>query len=147
MSTSNAVQQTVLALRPRTGLRIGLWVGQVLLAGMFLMAGFMKTTMPVADLAQQGLAWTTSVPEALVRFIGLSEIAGAIGLVLPALTRIKPILTAWAALGLLTIMVLAMGMHALRGEYGALPMNAILGGIAAFVAWGRFRWAPIAPRV
>ena len=82
-----------------------------------------------------------------MRFIGLSEIAGAIGLVLPALTRIKPILTAWAAVGLTTIMVLAMIMHAVRGELGALPMNAVLGGMAAFVAWGRFRWAPIAPRV
>jgi uncharacterized membrane protein YphA (DoxX/SURF4 family) len=146
MSTSNAVQQAVMGIRRRTGPRIALWAAQLLLAGMFLMAGVMKISTPMADLAQQ-LAWTASTPEALVRFIGLAEIAGAIGLVLPALTRIKPILTAWAAVGLLTIMVLASAMHTVRGELGALPLNAVLGGLAALVAWGRFRWAPIAPRV
>ena len=83
------------------------------------------------------------VPLALVRFIGISELLGAVGLILPALTKIKPLLTPLAALGLLTIMILAMGFHVSRGEAGTLPFNIVLGGLAAFVAWGRTSKAPI----
>jgi len=148
MATSNAVHEAAVGLRnPRMGLRVGLWVGQVLLVPVFLMAGWSHATTPIPALVQQGMGWAGASPEALVRFIGISELAGAIGLVLPALTRIKPILTAWAALGLMVIMVLAAAMHVARGEMGALPINTVLGSIAAFVAWGRFRGAPIAPRV
>ena len=68
---------------------------------------------------------------------------GAIGLILPAATKIKPTLTPLAALGLLTIMILAMAFHLSRGEAQALPINMVLGGLAAFVAWGRTKKAPI----
>jgi hypothetical protein len=67
-------------------------------------------------------------------------------LVLPAATRIKPALTPLAALGLATVMVLASLTHLLRGEVQMLPVTAVLAGLAAFVAWGRARKAPIAPR-
>ena len=83
------------------------------------------------------------MPLPLVRFIGVSELAGAIGLILPAATKIKPTLTPLAALGLLTIMILAMAFHLSRGEAQALPINMALGGLAAFVAWGRTKKAPI----
>ena len=105
----------------------------------------MKSFQPIAELARQ-LAWTAAVPVALVRFIGASELAGAIGLLLPAATRIKPVLTPLAALGLVTVMVLAAGFHVTRGEFSVLPVNAVLGGLAAFVAWGRTRGAPIRSR-
>jgi putative oxidoreductase len=79
---------------------------------------------------------TGDVPRWLVRFIGTSELLGALGLILPAAMRIKPALTGFAALGLLTIMVLAALFHVSRGEFGMLPINSVLGALAAFVAWG-----------
>ena len=97
----------------------------------------MKSTQPVDALVQAGIAWASQVPLPLVRFIGISELLGAIGLILPAATKIKPTLTPLAALGLLTIMILAMAFHLSRGEAQALPINMVLGGLAAFVAWGR----------
>jgi putative oxidoreductase len=74
---------------------------------------------------------------ALLRFIGVAELAGGLGLILPAATRIRPMLTPLAALGLATIMTLAFVFHIQRGEWDALPVNAVLGALAAFVAWGR----------
>jgi len=81
-----------------------------------------------------------------VRFIGVSELVASVGLILPSVTRIAPKLTPLAAAGLVVIMVLAMGYHVRLGEMHALPNSIILGGLAAFVAWGRFRKVPIAPR-
>ena len=131
---------------PRRGaLRIGLWVAQALLALAFGMAGIMKTTQPIAELAQK-MGWPGAIPPALVRFIGSAELLGAVGLVLPSATRIRPGLTPLAAAGLLLIMLLAMPFHVSRGELFALPINLTLGALAAFVAWGRWRAAPIRPR-
>jgi putative oxidoreductase len=80
----------------------------------------------------------------MVRFIGACELAGAVGLILPAATRIRPMLTPLAASGLVVVMLLAMAFHISRGEAAqALPINLTLGALAAFVAWGRFRKAPI----
>ena len=124
-------------------MHILLWIVQVLLACAFGMAGVMKSTQPVDALSQAGLAWASQVPVAMVRFIGVSELLGAIGLILPAATKIKPFLTPLAALGLLTIMILAMAFHVSRGEVQATPINIVLGGLAAFVAWGRTKKAPI----
>jgi hypothetical protein len=126
-------------------LNILLWVGQITLAGMFGMAGIAKATRPIAELAPQ-IPWAADMPEALVRFIGTAELLGALGLVLPALTRIRPVLTPLAAAGLVTIMALASVFHATRGEPGGIVVNVLLGGVAAFVAWGRYRKAPIASR-
>ena len=123
-------------------LHIGLWVAQVLLAAMFLMSGFMKLAQPIDKLSQM-LPWASQVPEALVRFIGLSEVLGAVGLILPSLLRIKPQLTAWAAIGIAVIMLFATFFHLSRGETGAIVMNIFLALLAAFVAWGRFKKAPI----
>jgi hypothetical protein len=110
------------------------------------MAGVMKVGAPLAQLGAK-MAWVNAVPAGLVRFIGASELAGALGLVLPASTRIKPSLTPLAALGIVLIMVLAAGFHISRGEAAqGVPMNLILGGLAAFVAWGRWKKAPISPR-
>ena len=82
----------------------------------------------------------------MVRFIGTCELLGAIGLILPALTRIKPQLTPWAATGLATIMILASGFHLTRGEGAYAPSLLGVALIAAAVAWGRFKRIPIAPR-
>ena len=131
--------------RPSKALHIALWVAQVLLALAFLSAGVMKLFTPIDELVQK-MPWAADMPVALVRFIGASELAGGLGMILPAATRIRPVLTPIAAIGLITVMVLAMGFHLTRAEPQALPVNLALGGLAAFVAWGRLKKAPIAPR-
>ncbi len=126
------------------GLHIGLWVAQGLLAVAFGMAGFMKITAPIEQLAQSGMSFVNVFGVGTVRFIGVSEVLGAIGLILPAALRIKLILTPLAAAGIATVMVLATIYHIYVGEP---PITIILFALAAFVAWGRFRKAPIQPRV
>ena len=125
----------------RKGLNIALWVAQVLLFAAFAMAGTMKLTTPIWEMAQSA-AWVSDMP-GLVRFIGLSEIAGAMGVLLPSLTRIKPALTPIAALGLVTVMTLAVGYHLTHNEAALIGAPAALGLLSAFVVWGRFRAIPI----
>ena len=131
--------------RSGTGLSVALWVVQILLAALFLNAGFLKGTQPIASIAPM-IPWAPDVPEPLVRFIGVSELAGAIGLVLPAWTRIRPTLTPLAACGLVVVMLLAALFHISRGEWMNVPFVLTLGALAAFVAWGRLTRAPIPPR-
>ena len=94
-------------------MKIALWIVQILLALVFIASGSMKLfafdqfTASAPALADQ---------RGLITFIGISELAGALGLILPRLTRILPILTAWAAVGLATILFLATGFHLYRGE-------------------------------
>ena len=80
-------------------LNIALWVAQALLAAMFLMAGAMKSTQPIEELGKS-MTWVNDFSAGMVRFIGISELLGGIGLLLPALLRIKPFFTPLAALGL-----------------------------------------------
>jgi len=148
MASSEALHPTrtaPTASRPKA-LHVSLWAVQVLLALAFGMAGLMKSTQPIAELAEK-MVWPGVLPAALVRFIGVSELLGAIGLILPSATRVKPGLTVLAALGLTTVMLLAIVFHISRGEFGNLIFNVVLGALAAFVAWGRAKKAPIAPRV
>ncbi|MEO9825053.1 MAG: DoxX family protein [Paracoccaceae bacterium] len=128
------------------GWTIGLWVAQALLAAMFLMAGATKLMSGSAELVAMGMGWAENAPFLLIKFIGLAEVAGALGLILPSATRIMPDLTKLAAAGLAVIMVLAAGLHIIRGEFEVVPMNVILFALAALVIWGRTNKAPIAPR-
>jgi putative oxidoreductase len=123
-------------------IHIALWVAQIILGGLFMMAGLMKSTQPIIDLSKT-VPWTANVPLELVRFIGVSELLGGIGLVLPALLRIKPILTPIAAIGIVIIMVLAMIYHISQGETNVIGINIVFGLVAAFIAWGRLQKAPI----
>jgi len=126
-------------------INIALWIAQGLLAVMFIMAGIMKATQPIEALVES-LPWVTSTPLGLVRFIGISELLGGLGLLIPSIFRFKPFLTVWAALGLALIMVLAAGFHASRGEFPNIGMNVVLIGIALFIVWGRNKKAPILPK-
>ena len=126
-------------------LNVTFWIAQLFLALIFGSSGILKATGAVADLHSK-LPWTTALPDLMVRFIGTCELLGAIGLILPALTRIKPQLTPWAATGLATIMILASGFHLTRGEGAYVPSLLGVALIAAAVAWGRFKRIPIAPR-
>lgn len=128
------------------GWNIGLWVAQILLAAMFLMAGATKLMSGSAELVAMGMGWAENAPFLLIKFIGLAEVAGALGLILPSATRIMPYLTKLAAAGLAVIMVLAAGVHIFRGEFEVVPVNLVLFALAAFVIWGRTNKAPIAPR-
>lgn len=125
---------------------IGLWVAQVILAAVYIMAGLMKLTQPIDALVASGMAYAGDYPELLTRFIGTMEVLGAIGIILPAATRIAPFLTPLAALGFATIQVLAIGLHTMRGEFQVLPVNLVLLALSLFVLWGRLRKAPISPR-
>lgn len=128
-------------------LKISLWAAQLLLAIIFGMAGVVKTFLSPDAAVAIGVNYATVLPFWLLRFIGISELSGAIGLILPAVTRIRPGLTPLAAFGLAIIQVLAMGFHAMRGEMlQVLPFNLVLLGLSLFVLWGRWKKAPIAPR-
>jgi putative oxidoreductase len=120
---------------------IALRVVQALLAAFFLWAGVLHGFQ--YERARTQLKWPAAVPRNVMIFIGVSEILGAIGLILPALTRILPWLTPLAALGLALIMVLAIGFHLTRREYPNIAFTVVLLALAAFVAYGRFAVAPL----
>ena len=123
---------------------IALWIVQGLLALAFLLAGFMKGFMPLEGL-KKNMAWVGDVPAGLVRFLGLVEILGALGLILPKLTKIVPQLTIAAAIGLVLVMLSAAVFHAARKEYNNIGANILLLLLAAFIAVGYLAtWAPIA---
>lgn len=123
------------------GLHIALWIAQGLLAAAFGMAGFMKISVPIDQLAESGMTFVNYYSEEMVRFIGISEVLGAIGLILPAALRIKPILTPLGAFGIAIIMILAFFYHISHNE-PFFPV-IVLFGLAAFVAWGRYKKVPI----
>ena len=126
-------------------MNITLWVVQVLLGGFFVMVGYSHALMPFDQIAPQA-TWMYDVPRWLSLFIGYAEIAGGLGVILPGATRIAPRLTPLAALGLATIMVLAMGFHIFKGEASVIWMHALFAAPAVFIAWGRWRKAPISGR-
>lgn len=121
------------------------WLVQIILAAMFLVAGVMKTFAPIEQLAQQ-MPWAGAVPPFLVRLIGFTQLLGAVGLILPSMLRIIPVLTVWAAAGLLLTMVLAFGYHLVNHEMDSIGPNIVLGLLAGFVVWGRLRGARIESR-
>jgi uncharacterized membrane protein len=132
-----------IAARPSRSVHVMLWLAQVLLAVVFLLVGYTHAIAPI-EVAVTRAPWVASLPVPLVRFIGVAELAGALGLVLPAATRIRPGLTPLAAAGLATMMALAIPFHLVRGETGAIVINLVLGSLAALVTWGRARRVPIA---
>jgi uncharacterized membrane protein len=105
----------------------------------------MKLTSPIEQLAQS-VPWVTDYSETFVRMIGVVDMAGGLGMLLPALTRIKPQLTVWAALGCILLQISAIIFHISRGEAMVTPLNMVFIALAAFVFWGRRSRAPITPR-
>jgi uncharacterized membrane protein YphA (DoxX/SURF4 family) len=122
---------------------IALWVVQVLLALLFGAAGFMKLTQPREKLMSTGLKWVEDFSPNIVKTIGGLEVLAAIGLILPALTKILPILTPLAATGLVLTMIGAGLTHFRRKEYPMIIANLVLLALAAFVAYGRFVAVPL----
>lgn len=123
-------------------MNIALWILQVLLAAAFAAHGWMLVSPPPELLPimneQLGVGFRI--------FLGVAEIAGAIGMILPALTRIMPWLTTLAAGSLAFVVLSATVLHVVRAENGSAVITAILCLMAAFVAYARWRVRPIAAR-
>ncbi len=117
-----------------------LWTAQVVLALVFLFAGGMKLVMPI-----EMLKGPVPLPGAFLRFIGVCETLGAIGLIFPSVLRIKPGLTPLAASGLIIIMIGATVVTLMGGMIAPALVPVVVGSLAAFVANGRWRVAPIHP--
>ncbi|WP_165191592.1 DoxX family protein [Caulobacter soli] len=130
--------------RPNRLLSVALWIVQGLLAVAFVGAGFLKLTTPVARLSLM-MPWAGDHPH-LVLFTGVVDMAGGLGVLLPAATRIKPRLGVAAALGLVVLQTLALAFHLSRGETSLAPANVVLLALSIFVLWGRGWAAPIDPR-
>jgi hypothetical protein len=111
-----------------------LWIVQVLLALLFLWAGGMKLVLPL-----EKLAGPIPLPGLFMRFIGVAEVLGAIGLILPGLLHIRPGLTPLAAVGLLIIILGAAVITGIGGEIGMAVIPLVVGLLLGFVAYGRWR--------
>jgi uncharacterized membrane protein YphA (DoxX/SURF4 family) len=128
-------------------MKYALWIIQVLLAFAFIAAGTLKIITPFEEyVAMQPWAAAFSSAPWLITIIGILEVAGALGLILPAATRIMPILTPIAGAGLALTMVGAAILHLTRGEFGNLIPNIILMALAIFIAYGRYNLLPITSR-
>ena len=119
-----------------------LWVLKVLLAMAFLAHGWLFLFPPAAVVEQMN----ASVPRGFQLFLGVAEVFAAVGLTLPGITRIRPQLVSCAAAGLMIVMICATGFHLQRGEISAAVTTIVLLAIATFIAYARWRIAPIRPR-
>lgn len=116
-------------------MNIALWALQIILGLMFLMVGFGKAFQYEKTKAK--MPWVSDVSKGLVSLIGIAELLGGLGVILPAATGIMPVLTPIAGFGLALIMVLAAIFHLSRKEYQGIIMNIILLIVALFIALGR----------
>ena len=114
-----------------------LWIGQSLLAALFLYSGVMKSTQSELKLVAGGQTGVEGLPPRLIRFIGIVELLGAAGLVLPVLTNVMPVLTPLAAIGLGLIMILAAIVHYRRNEKRTVVQNLLILLVCFFVTYGR----------
>ena len=121
----------------------GLWVTQGALSLLFLFAGSSKLVMSAEQLNANS---EIEFPLWFLRFIGVCEVAGALGLILPSVSRIRPGLTPMAAAGLVVIMIGAVVTTAATRSVAAATFPLVVGLAAAFVAYGRTHKAPIASR-
>jgi uncharacterized membrane protein YphA (DoxX/SURF4 family) len=120
-------------------MNIALWIVQVLLALLFLFAGGMKLVLPIEEMTKQ---MPLPLPDLFLRFTGIVEVLGAIGLILPWLLRIRPGLTPVAATGLVIVMIGATVYTLAAGDIASALMPLVVGILAAFVAYGRWRLTP-----
>ena len=119
-------------------MNVALWIVQVLLGLLFIFAGGMKLVLPLDQ-----LTGPVALPGAFMRFIGVAELAGGLGLILPGLFRIRPGLTPLAAAGLVIIMIGAVVITLIGREVMGAVISLVVGILAAFVAYGRWKLAPL----
>jgi putative oxidoreductase len=123
-------------------MNILLWVLQVLLALAFFAHGCLFL-FPPAAIAEQ---MNATLPRWFQLFLGIAEVLAAVGLTIPAFTRIQPRLVSWAAVGIMIVMISATVFHVMRGEVSSAITTVVLLAIATFVAYMRARVLPIQPR-
>src|ERR1700756_5991854 len=119
-------------------MNLALWVIAIVLAVGFAASGLMKILRTKEQLVASGFGWAQDFSPSTIRLIGVLEILGAIGLILPAALHIAPILVPLAAVGLILVMIGAAVVHTRRHELPNVAINVVLLLLAAFVAWGRF---------
>jgi uncharacterized membrane protein YphA (DoxX/SURF4 family) len=119
-------------------MNLALWIIAIVLAVAFAGSGLMKLVVPKDKLVTAGQGWAQDYSSTNIRLIGLAEVLGAVGLVLPAALHIAPILVPLAAVGLALVMVGAIVVHARRKEPMNIVVNVLLIVLAVIVAWGRF---------
>jgi uncharacterized membrane protein YphA (DoxX/SURF4 family) len=124
-------------------MNIALWIAQALLAAIFLFAGGMKLVVPIEEMTKQ---MPIPLPGWFLRFTGIVEVLGAIGVILPWLLRIRPALTPLAATGLVIVMIGATVYTLAAGDFASAPIPLVVGILAAFVAYGRWRLTPPSTR-
>ena len=124
-------------------MNIALWIIQVLLALLFLFAGVMKFVIPIEEMTKQ---MPVAIPGLFLRFIGVCEILGGLGLVLPGLLRIKPSLTPLAAVGLAIIMIGATAITLMGGAVAPALYPLVVGLLLVFAAYGRWRLLAVSSR-
>ena len=120
-------------------MNIALWIAQGLLAAVFLFAGGMKLVMPIDEMMKQ---MPIPLPGWFVQFTGIVEVLGAIGVILPWLLGIRPGLTPLAAAGLVIVMIGATAYTLAAGQVAPVLISLMVGILAAFVAYGRWRLTP-----
>jgi uncharacterized membrane protein YphA (DoxX/SURF4 family) len=121
-------------------MNVALWIAQALLAAIFLFAGGMKLVMPIDEMTKQ---MPLPLPGWFVWFTGVVEVLGAVGVILPWLLRIRPGLTPLAAAGLVIVMVGAIVYTLAAGDIASALISLVVGLLAVFVAYGRWRLAPV----
>jgi hypothetical protein len=119
-----------------------LWIAQILLALAFGAAGVIKATQPHEKLVAS-MGWAGDYSPGFVKFVGVVEVLAALGLILPAVTGVAPILTPIAASGLAVAQAGAIAVHVRRKEPQFIIGNLVLIALAVFVAWGRFGDYPL----
>ena len=127
-------------------MNIVLWIIQILLALLFILAGVPKLVFPIEKLIAMGPPNQVILPGMLLRFIGVCELLGAFGLVLPGLFRIQTYLTPLAAIGLAIIMVGAVVVSVMGTGIASAIFPLVIGLLCLFVAYGRTKMVPHASR-
>ena len=122
-------------------MNVALWIVQGLLAALFVFSGGMKLVLPIEKMTDP-----VALPGLFLRFIGVCELLGGIGLILPSLLRIRPGLTPLAATGLIVIMIGAVVISVIYMGVASALIPLLVGILAAFIAYGRSRLAPIRPK-
>jgi len=120
-------------------MNIAVWIVSGILAVLYLAVGMVKLVVPKRKMAANpNLAFAAGLPSALILFIGLVEVLGAIGVIVPWLVGVAAVLTPLAAAGLVLLQIGAIVFHGQRREFKQWPVNFVLAGLAAFVAYERF---------
>ncbi len=121
-----------------------LWILQIFFGIYFIFVGVMHFVLPEG--LPGPMEWMYELSDTTHSIVGIAEVLGGLGLILPSVTRIRPELTVYAAIGLVLVMIGAIIWHATRSETSSIAQNVIIGAILGFVAYGRARLYPIEPK-